>query len=194
MRTALAILFSTLVIGASTPLCAAAPMTEDCRLTLGATHIKPNFAAYRVPIDRRPPVPTRIRTRHERLFGTRLRDAYHAGGIFAGHYAIARWGCGMGCAEMAIVDYRTGAVHWLPQLHRYSTFDVGDEDYDFDSGLRFKPDSRLLVFIGEPDTDDAAADAKRKGVAFYEWRNDRLRLIRFVPGARQCPHGYRATN
>jgi len=57
MRTALAILFSTLVIGASAPQSAAVPMTGDCRLTPGATHIKPNFAAYRVPIDKRPPVP-----------------------------------------------------------------------------------------------------------------------------------------
>ena len=193
-RHLLVLLSSTLLIGAGAPLPPAAPMTEDCRLTLQATHIKPDFAAYRVPIDKRQPVPTKIRTRHERHFETRLRDAYRAGGIFAGHYAIALWGCGSACAEMAIVDYRTGTVHWLPQLHRYSTFDVGDETYDFDSGLRFKPDSRLLVFIGEPDTDDAVADAKRKGVSLYEWRNDRLRLIRFVPGTRLCPRGYWATN
>jgi hypothetical protein len=191
IRTALALLSSSLLISASAPSSAASPMTEDCKLTLGATHIEPNFAAYRVPVDHAPPVPTRIRSRHERFFATRLRNAYRAGGIFAGHYAIALWGCGAGCREMAIVDYRTGVVHWLPQLHQFSTFDVGVEEGDFDAGLRFKASSRLLAFIGEPATDPyGTPDLKRKGVSLYEWRNDKLHLIRFVSGMKLCPRGY----
>jgi hypothetical protein len=190
IRTALALLLPSLLIGSTAASSANVMVESNCGVTVAGTHIKPDFAAYHVPVDKRRPVPIRIRTRHERFYATRLRNAPYDGGIFAGHYAIALWGCGAGCREMAIVDYRSGAIHWLPQLHRYSTMNIGEEYGDFDVGVRFKADSRLLVFVGTPENEsDGWLDRRRDGVSFFEWRNDRLHLLRFVSGRKLCPHG-----
>jgi len=55
---------------------------------------------------------------------------------FAGHYNIARWGCGTSCISGAITDLKTGNVYDLPPASL---------DY------KFKNTSRLLV-INPPDS------------------------------------------
>lgn len=55
---------------------------------------------------------------------------------FAGHYNLARWGCGTSCVNGAITDLKTGNVYDLPPASL---------DYEFQS------DSRLLV-INPPDS------------------------------------------
>jgi hypothetical protein len=62
---------------------------------------------------------------------TVLRAAAARGPSFAGHYAVATWGCGTACQRFAIIDVRTGKVWISPtKLAR---------------GARFRVDSRLFV-------------------------------------------------
>jgi hypothetical protein len=37
-----------------------------------------------------------------------------SGPNFAGHYTLARWGCGAGCVTVAVIDMTTGAVQFPP--------------------------------------------------------------------------------
>jgi len=55
---------------------------------------------------------------------------------FAGHYNLARWGCGTSCQNGAITDLQTGRVYDIP---------TASLDYEF------RKDSRLLV-VNPPDS------------------------------------------
>lgn len=113
-------------------------------------------------------------------FRTRLREAIAAGEVnFAGRYIITGWGCGTGCSQMAIIDARTGRVYMPDQLAGVSAwFGALDDDYEV---YTYKKDSRLLIVkgIAGPMTDGNSD--QQSGTYYYEWRSNRLRLIKFVP-------------
>lgn len=44
------------------------------------------------------------------MFYTKITEASAAGPSFAGHFAIATWGCGTSCQDHAIVDVKTGRI------------------------------------------------------------------------------------
>src|SRR5919112_705269 len=60
------------------------------------------------------PAPVRLDSRQARMFRTRLREDSRSGPNFAGHYTVVIWGCGSGCAQMGVVDARTGRVFFPP--------------------------------------------------------------------------------
>jgi hypothetical protein len=66
-----------------------------------------------------------------KMFRSVLRNAASRGPNFAGHYAIAQWGCGTSCIEFAVIDLKTGKVFINPEPAT--------------SDLVFDIDSRLLV-------------------------------------------------
>ena len=43
-------------------------------------------------------------------FKTTIEKAVQSGSNFAGHFAIAEWGCGIACQDHAIVDVRSGTI------------------------------------------------------------------------------------
>lgn len=121
-----------------------------------------------------------------RMFRTRLREALRQGVNFAGRYILATWGCGTGCISGAIIDGRTGKVHWPEEL---AAFGVGYTNAEYpDKPLEFQKDSRLLILRGIPGMDESkdpnAAD-KPSGDYFYDWKNGRLVLVRFDPRPEQ---------
>lgn len=71
----------------------------------------PRFADYRAGefFSGKPAEPKLVRPR-ERLFRTKIREGAAKGANFAGHYAIAEWGCGSSCVSIAVVDVKTGDV------------------------------------------------------------------------------------
>lgn len=115
-----------------------------------------------------------------RMFRTRLGEALRQGVNFAGRYIIATWGCGTGCISGAIIDGRTGKVHWPEEIY---AFGVGYTNAEFpDKPLEFYKDSRLLIIRGIPGMDeskDENASEKPSGDYYYEWKNGRLVLVRF---------------
>jgi tetratricopeptide (TPR) repeat protein len=125
---------------------------------------------------RRPAAPL-VSNRRTRLYRTMIRQDAQAGPNFAGHYTIARWGCGSTCVGFAVIDARTGRVYFHPQALQAMQVPYQAEDV-----LQFRPDSRLLIISGEilsvePDRPSGPASV---GKFYYEWRNNRFTLLETV--------------
>ena len=80
-----------------------------------------------------------------REYRTRLRQAATGKPSFAAYYIVAEWGCGSPCQQVALIDARTGEVHFAP----FST----------SLGNRHRLNSRLLI-----------ADAPEDISEYYEGR------------------------
>ena len=111
-----------------------------------------------------------------RAFRTRLRRGAKGRPNFAGRYIVTAWGCGTGCLVGALIDAKTGRVHWFPH-QAYTDYDAPD---DFEP-VRFRLDSRLIVIYGAA-SEDGLEDL---GTHYYEFTRGRFRQVRFVPKARQ---------
>lgn len=111
------------------------------------------------------PIP---RTRLQRNFRTVIREAAKSGPNFAGHYALATWGCGAGCVSIAVVDEKNGTTTDGPfEILGYDlsfSYEGGEEQ------IEFHPDSRLLIARGCPGEKDC-------GTYYYEWTGQAFRLI-----------------
>jgi hypothetical protein len=138
----------------------------------------PSFRRYPVAVEK-----ARVRTidfkknPDARSFRTRLSEGLKGGVNFAGHYTLVGWGCGTGCISGAIIDARKGNVIWPEQLNAIGVWYGGDEYAD--EPVAFKKNSRLLIISGSPGVANGAAE-KPQGLYYYEWKNDRLRLVKFV--------------
>jgi hypothetical protein len=110
-------------------------------------------------------------------FRTRLRDGLRRGVNFAGHYVLVGWGCGTGCVSGAIIDARNGRVHFPKEFNAFGVAYTNDE---YNEPLEYRKNSRLLILNGVPGTANDDDPEGESGTYFYEWRNDRFRLIRFV--------------
>ena len=129
----------------------------------------PGFAHYRTgTIFRGKPAKVIINTAKARQFRTRLREDSRLGPNFAGHYTVVFWGCGTGCAQIAIVNAITGKVIWLPQ----DWVDIPDEQ-NIKTNRNYRLDSRLLIVT------KSHYDARASFTGyFYLMDRDRLRLIK----------------
>jgi hypothetical protein len=121
-----------------------------------------------------------LRTAGQRGFRTRIREGAAGGTNFAGHYAIAQWGCGSFCISIAIIDEKTGAVYDGPfSILGYMPVDVfpdvpaADDSID-QLGVKFKLDSRLLIVRGCQEDQDCAS-------YYYEWTGSKFKLLRKLP-------------
>lgn len=107
-------------------------------------------------------------TPHERLIRTQILSQVRSGPNFAGHYTVAKWGCGSPCVGFVIINERTGTVY-------DPNFAVACADNNrMDSSLNFKLNSRLIVATG-------FSDKLGCGDNYFEWDGRRLKLIHFKP-------------
>lgn len=101
----------------------------------------PKFEDYPVSETYKGPVAgVRLDSKQARMFRTRLREDSRTGPNFAGRYVVVIWGCGTGCAQMGVVDAKTGRVYFPPVEY----MDIPDME---DASVRsrwFRLDSRLL--------------------------------------------------
>jgi len=135
----------------------------------------PTFEQYRVAVDSniRPARPKLI-TKMARLFRTGIRSQAATGPDFAGHYTIALLGCGSPCRRYAIVDSLTGNVYFPKELDVIWTSPWRDGDpLANQDPFQYRKDSRLLIIVGSGNMNAA----HRKGKYFYQWKNNKLRLI-----------------
>jgi hypothetical protein len=116
-----------------------------------------------------------------RTFRTHLRENMKAEGInFAGHYTFAAVGCGTGCSISAIIDARTGRAYFPKVLSGWTGI-VGDFDRFEEYEQQTRTDSRLLRMLGRPNIGRRNEERYGpSGVYYYEWIDNRLRLIKFV--------------
>jgi hypothetical protein len=130
----------------------------------------PRFEDYPVrEIYKGTPAPVRLDSRKARMFRTRLREDSRSGPNFAGRYTVVIWGCGTGCAQMGVVDARTGRVYFPP-------VEYVDIPYMEDEQARartFRLDSKLLIVTQNH------YDGKGGYTAYYYlFDNNRFRLLR----------------
>jgi hypothetical protein len=107
------------------------------------TGAPPRFADYPVKeIYKGRIAPVMLDSRRARMFRSRLREDSRGGVNFAGHYTVVFWGCGTGCAQVAVVDAKTGKVYWPPLDY----MDIpGSAEEDPAARPNFLPDSKLLI-------------------------------------------------
>jgi hypothetical protein len=113
-------------------------------------------------------------------FRTRLKEALRGGVNFAGRYIIAGWGCGTGCISGGIIDARTGRVYFPEPLGGLGAGTADDDEGYVEQPVRYQKNSRLLIITGVPAIQIEGKELPM-GEYFYEWRNNRLRLIHSIP-------------
>jgi hypothetical protein len=144
----------------------------------------PTFAQYPAKVERA--TAKSIDFRHSpgaSSFRTRLREALRDGVNFAGHYIVAGWGCGTGCISGAIIDARTGRVYF-PEVLAALAAGTTDDGGSVEEPVRYKKNSRLFIISGIPGSPTERNPELPAGDYYYEWRNNRLRLIKSVPYAK----------
>ena len=77
-------------------------------------------------------------------FRSALTEAYDGEVDFAGRYVMGEFGCGAGCIRVAVIDARTGAVHWFP-------FSISSWPKAYLDPLEYRTGSRLLIVHGRLD-------------------------------------------
>lgn len=110
-------------------------------------------------------------------YRTVIRQRVQAGPNFAGHYTIVSWGCGSTCIGFAIVDALTGRVYLHP-----TALQVMQVPYQAEQVLQFRADSRMLIISGEilPLDPNSSSAPENTGKFYYEWNNNRFRLLETV--------------
>lgn len=116
------------------------------------------------------PAPAVISSPRARLFRTMIRTQAREGPNFAGHYTVVTWGCGTDCREFAVVDARTGRVYFHPKA-----LTVAGVPYQDEARLQFHLGSRLFVVAGQLLGERGV---EGDGKFYYEWRDNRFRLLR----------------
>lgn len=168
-------------------LTSGAPLTEGiamkrltCAVLISASIITTNFAQSHVPQFRDypagevytgPNAPLRL-TRGDRTFRTRLREAAQEKPNFAGRYILTTWGCGTSCIMGALIDAKTGRVHWLPGT--ICCWNLIETDDNFEP-IVARLDSRLIVLTGLINEEGETPSAH-----FYKFENGKFTLLRKV--------------
>lgn len=76
-----------------------------------------------------------------KLFRSTIASQVAEGANFAGHYAVATWGCGTECQGYAITDVLTGKIIEYVPHHAFQASE----------GLSFSANSNILVFNPKPE-------------------------------------------
>ena len=158
-----------LAITAALALCAA-PVAHAQARKARAESPAPRFKDYPARgVYRGRPAPVRLDSRRARMFRTRLREDSRTRPNFAGRYTVVIWGCGTGCAQMGVVDAKTGRVYFPPVEY----MDIPDMEDEAARSRWFRLDSRLLVI-----TQNLYDGMGRYTAYYYLFDNNRFRLLR----------------
>ena len=118
-----------------------------------------------------------------RTYRTIIREQRREAGInFAGHYTFVTAGCGTGCSINGIIDAQTGRAYFPRELTGWTIsigdYQISEGEEDFQS---FRADSRLLKIVGRPNIGRMGEGRQgASGVYYYEWVNNRLRLVKLI--------------
>jgi len=109
-----------------------------------------------------------------RMFRTRLRYAAAHGPLFAGHYAMAIWGCGASCISFAAINLMNGEVTFFPATVSQSN--------EYGERLSFRSNSKAIHVVGSLNEGDSVD-------SWYLWTGSRFRLIQTQPPQRVDDNG-----
>jgi len=129
----------------------------------------PQFKDYPVTnVFRGTPAAPVLSNGNARKFRTQLRNSVKDGPNFAGHYTVARWGCGAGCVVVAVMDAISGQVWFAP-------FEVEDGRLEggtyCNHGTDFEIDSDLFMAQGNVNG--------RTGTHYFRWRQSKFSQVYF---------------
>src|SRR5262249_13465907 len=148
-------------------------------LAIGQNSRQPTFNSYLVPAEKARAKSINFKNNPgARTMRTRLSEAFRSGVNFAGHYIVASWGCGTGCISGAVIDARNGNVYWPLPLYALGVWYEGNSYVD--NPVDYRKNSRLLIITGSPGVKDNQPE-NPNGKYFYEWREDQLKLVKFIP-------------
>ncbi|HVF66749.1 MAG TPA: hypothetical protein VM914_03745 [Pyrinomonadaceae bacterium] len=135
-----------------------------------ARDASPRFEDYPAKeVYKGPVADVRLDGRRARMFRTRLREDSRGGPNFAGRYTVVIWGCGTGCAQMGVVDSKTGRVYFPPVEY----MDIPDMEDEAVRSQWFRLDSRMLRIT------QAFYDGTGSYMAYYYlFDRGRFRLLR----------------
>lgn len=150
---------------------------------LGQSSDEPSFKDYTAPV-----YAGKIRTINfkshpkARTFRTKLKDGAKDGINFAGRYNLSTIGCGAGCFIVAIIDAVNGSVYFPNELYGWS---VGIGDWtNNEEPVTYRTDSHLLRMVGYPHKGKPGKENYGEGgIYFYEWKNNHLKLVKFIKKA-----------
>ena len=138
----------------------------------------PDFADYPVKeIYKGKPAQPRIVTPYQKRFRTVIRESVQEGANFAGHYAVAVWGCGSSCTQFAVTDVVSGRVY-DPPLTSAALHLGPDDDHQpqkYPDIVNVKPDSALMIVEGCPGEGDKC------GRFYYHFDQGKFILLHFDP-------------
>ena len=139
----------------------------------GSTGPPPRLQDYPVTdsFQGKPAAPV-LSTKDARMFRTQLRRQAALGPNFAGHYTLALWGCGAGCANGAVIDARSGQVWFVPFYFE----DVWEGGHIVcGHGSSFEIVSELLIIEGRVNP------GGKSGRHYFRWHNGRFTLVYHEP-------------
>ena len=146
---------------------------------VSAQNLMPKFRDYAVDKIYHGKIHPLVLDSFGKSFKTRLREAISYGKPdFAGHYIVARWGCGSsGCNTGAVIDVETGRAYPFPfamsgVFPLKPEFEKNGED---GQELVYKLNSRLIMFAGNLDTDQGDGGDK---IEFYEFTNNKFVFVK----------------
>lgn len=127
----------------------------------------PRFEEYSAKVYSGSPRPPDLSSHPDaRHYRTRLRNAAAGDVNFAGEYVLTTWGCGTTCLMGAVINAKSGAVHFLPGSI-CCWFNLGDDINPID----YRLDSNLIVFTGYLNEEETMT------THYFEFRNDEFRLL-----------------
>lgn len=138
----------------------------------------PTFSQYSVRAENIKSKPVNLKSHKDaRMFRTNLRNAAKGKVNFAGHFILTSWGCGTSCAQVGIIDARTGNVFFPDELQGIG---MGMSDWSDDTELlEYKANSSLLKLNG---FDGAARERENpdEGTYYYRWMGRSFKKLKFV--------------
>ena len=175
------IMSATLLLCLVPVLAASSGGDDDCYPITSADLRRPDAPRFEQfpPRDRFTGQPTPVNLRSHpmaRQYRAVLQKGAAAGPNFAGHFTIVGWGCGASCVTFAVVDARTGSVHFPRNFHGVLGNHLATDDFEPTGngywGLRYRIDSELLILLGALDEDE-----NREGATYYVFRNGTFRHV-----------------
>jgi hypothetical protein len=106
------------------------------------------------------------------MFRTELRRHAPHGPDFAGHYTLALWGCGAGCATGAVIDARSGQV-WIIPFYFEDVWEGGH--IVCGHGSAFDIASELLIISGR------LSPGGKVGLHYFRWHDGKFTMMYFEP-------------
>jgi hypothetical protein len=121
-----------------------------------------------------------LATPFEHSYRTQIRVQARKGPNFAGHFTLAKWGCGSPCLGFVIIDATAGTVY-DPNII------VGCANkYGSEAKIDFRLGSRLIAATGVSEAAVSSTEVVC-GTDYYLWDGKHLDLLHFEPWPHSGP-------